>query len=79
MQTQKCDIEIDLNPSQIQVIVNAWRTVDFETFFMIAVTLWPFIPVGPQDEMNFLVSVGYQKKHLALKHAIPCGNYGIGQ
>lgn len=74
MQTQKCNIEIDLNPSQIQVIVNAWRTVDFETFFMISVTLWPFIPAGAQDEMNFLVSVGYQKKHLALKHAIGSGN-----
>ena len=62
--TTKSAHETELTKSQLQVIVNAWRMLDFESFFMVSVTLEPFVDDSVSDELSFLTSVKYQIKHL---------------
>lgn len=61
--TTKSALETELTKSQLQIIVNTWRMLEFDSFFMIFTCLEPFVNVSVSDELSFLVSVKYQIKH----------------
>ena len=64
----KSALEISLNKSQLQIIVNAWRILEFDSFFMVSTCLEPFVNFEVCDELSFLTSVKYQLKHLSHKN-----------
>lgn len=75
----KTALETELTKSQFQVIVNAWRMLDFESFFMVSVTLEPFVVDSVSDELSFLTSVKYQLKHLIDNKEIPLLSIGSNE
>ena len=73
----KSELETRLNKSQLQIIVNAWRMLEFDSFFMVSTCLEPFVNSEVCDELSFLTSVKYQIKHLIdKKMKIPCLSIG---